>query len=126
MGTILIVTDDQLINTTLGELLDRMGHSVIFAHTLKNGLERAIAEQCDVILLNVRMPDGNGLSALTNFKEVPYNPEVVVITDHGNSIFFRTLNCAGIGFINNQDDYFPFYIPLFNAINNALEIGASS
>lgn len=84
MGTILIVNHDPLLCSTLGERLEKKGHVVISAHTLKNGLERAIAEQCDVILLTVRMTDGDGLSALGHFKAMLSNPEVIVITDDGN------------------------------------------
>lgn len=85
MGTVLIVNNNRMLCSTLGELLERMGHSVISALTLKSGLELAITEGCDAVLLDVRMPDGNGLEAISDFREMTSHPEVIIITGYGNS-----------------------------------------
>jgi two-component system NtrC family response regulator len=51
---------------------------------LKEGIETAASEPFDVILLDVRMPDGNGLEALPEFQSTPSRPEVIILTGFGD------------------------------------------
>lgn len=84
MGNVLIIDDDQTIRDALSRVVARLGHTPSLAATLSEGLARAGGEDVDVVFLDVRMPDGNGLDAIGEIRNAPSNPEVIVITGWGD------------------------------------------
>lgn len=83
MAQILIVDDDIVLCTMLMEQLQRNGYETTSANTLQQGLALAHENDWDVILLDVQMPDGNGLEFLSDFSNTPSSPEIIIITGHG-------------------------------------------
>lgn len=83
MARILIVDDDIVLSTMLSEQLQRKGYETKISNTLQQGLSLARKGGWDVILLDVQMPDGNGLEFLQDFIATPLDPEVIIITGHG-------------------------------------------
>jgi two-component system NtrC family response regulator len=63
--------------------LEHINHECVVCDTLKEGIDEASRNTYDVVLLDVFLPDGNGLNELKKFNSVPSAPEVIVIT--GNS-----------------------------------------
>ncbi len=80
MAAVLIVDDDRQMNAALGEVVTELGHTVDAAYTLADGLERVRRNGCDVIFLDVRLPDGNGVDAVPAIRALPNAPEVIVVT----------------------------------------------
>lgn len=73
MANILIIDDDQSICTALAKIIKRMDHEVVYALTLKEGLYKVSSLAFDVVFLDVRLPDGNGLDALPRIREMSGN-----------------------------------------------------
>ena len=84
MANVLIIDDEIAICELLARLIKREQHSVEYALTLTQGMERAADGDFDVIFLDVNLPDGNGLKALPAFKKAPSLPDVIIITGEGN------------------------------------------
>jgi two-component system, NtrC family, response regulator len=84
MAEILIVDDDKLICEQICSSLTRMGHHSQYALTLRKGLERVASGPFDAVFLDVRLPDGNGLEAIPDFRSAPSSPEVIIITGEGD------------------------------------------
>ncbi|WP_306535552.1 sigma-54 dependent transcriptional regulator [Geobacter sp.] len=84
MAAILIIDDDESMRSSLWHMVKRMGHQVESAATLGEGLEKAAAGAFDVVLLDVSLPDGNGLDVLPDIQRTPGEPEVIIITGYGN------------------------------------------
>lgn len=84
MGTILIIDDDSGIRDSLSLMSERLGHQALQAGTLADGLQVADQHPVDVVFLDVRMPDGNGLDALERLERTAANPEVIIITGFGD------------------------------------------
>ncbi len=61
MGLILIVEDEKLLRWALTEQLKRANHEVHAAANLAEASENLDAHQPDVLLLDISLPDGNGL-----------------------------------------------------------------
>jgi two-component system NtrC family response regulator len=84
LGNVLIIDDDQTIRDALSRVVTRLGHAPQMAATLSEGVRRAGDRDVDVVFLDVRMPDGNGLDAISDIRRAPSNPEVIVITGWGD------------------------------------------
>ena len=80
MPNLLIIDDDPMVCSMLAQRFENIGHTAKYTHSLKAGLELAQKEEFDVVLLDIFMPDGNGLEMLSRLRQVAYNPEVIVIT----------------------------------------------
>ena len=84
MARVLIIDDDDTICSSLSFVVKRMGHEAVCANTLGAGLELANSQPFDVVFLDVRMPDGNGLEMLPKIEETPSSPEIIIITGFGD------------------------------------------
>jgi two-component system, NtrC family, response regulator len=84
MARVLIIDDEETIRQSMSLIGKRSGHETICESTLAAGLHRAAAEECDVIFLDVRMPDGNGLEAIAALAQTPSRPEIIIMTGFGD------------------------------------------
>lgn len=84
MAQILIIDDDRDMSFTLCRMVEDMGHAPTDAFTLKEGLEKASAHDFDIIFLDVRLPDGNGLSIIPRLQESSLPPEIIIVTAYGD------------------------------------------
>ena len=76
--------DEESIRVSLEEILREEGYKVSSVPTLKEA-ERKISEELfNVVLLDVWMPDGDGIEFIDRIKEISPDSVVVVITGHGN------------------------------------------
>ena len=85
MGNVLIIDDDLDIRDALTRVVTRLGHQARTAATLDEGRRLAGAGDVDVVFLDVRMPDGNGLDAIADLRKSASAPEVIVITGWGEA-----------------------------------------
>ena len=84
MANILIIDDDRLICDAIANAVKRMGHNITCHSTLQEGLRAARSEPFDIVFLDVKMPDGNGLDILPGIRETPSAPEVIIMTGFGS------------------------------------------
>jgi CheY-like chemotaxis protein len=66
--TILVVDDDPIILSTLGDLLRAHGHRMLEAANGRDGLSLARDERPDLILVDHHMPDMDGLAVVEALK----------------------------------------------------------
>jgi two-component system, NtrC family, response regulator len=84
MAKILIIDDDTLIVKTLSRIFVEMGHEVSAALRLQEGVVKAGSEAFDVVFLDVRLPDGNGLEQLPVIQSSGAMPEVIILTGYAD------------------------------------------
>ena len=77
---ILVVDDDLAIRTTLGGLLQRHGYEVLPAATAAAGLAALCKEAPDVVLLDLGLPDADGLETLDIFRAKQTDAAVIILT----------------------------------------------
>ena len=58
---ILIVEDDKVLNKTLAYNLTADGYEVTSAYSFQDAVERLKKSEFDIALLDINLPDGNGL-----------------------------------------------------------------
>jgi two-component system, NtrC family, response regulator AtoC len=79
----LIVDDDADVLQVLAEFVEREGFAVTTAPTLAQARTELAASPRDILLVDVHLPDGNGLDLLDGL-EPAARPEVVLITGHAS------------------------------------------
>ncbi|MGH8614017.1 MAG: ANTAR domain-containing response regulator [Gammaproteobacteria bacterium] len=75
---ILIIDDDRVVLATLSHGLRAAGYEVIGSGLAAEGLERAKAEQPDLVLLDVRMPDLSGSEVARRLREETRIPYIIL------------------------------------------------
>src|SRR6476661_5209861 len=81
--TILVVDDEQLIRWSLTTRLTDEGYRVFEADTAANALKR-VREGVDLVLLDYRLPDSDGLAVLKQIKENDPDTLVIMLTAYSN------------------------------------------
>jgi two-component system NtrC family response regulator len=84
VANVLIIDDDESMCYALSRMVGRLGHNPVCADSIAGGLEKTRSENIDLVFLDVRMPDGNGLEALPAIQGAPSSPEVIIITGYGD------------------------------------------
>jgi len=92
---ILIVDDEQLVRWSLNERLTAAGYDVFEAGLAADALERIGSADIDLVLLDFKLPDGDGLSVLKKIKEV--SPEIQVILMTGYSSIETAVEAMKLG-----------------------------
>ncbi len=100
MAKVLIIDDDRMWCKALGHLVAERGHQVDYAHSKQEGLDCTQAHSADVVMLDVGLPDGNGLDLIPHLRSMPPAPEVIIMTAAGNP------DGAELAITNGAWDYF--------------------
>lgn len=84
MIKVLVIDDDLKICLFFSELLEQMGHGFELANTKQAARRLFENHRFDLVLLDLELPDGNGLDLLPEFTGTPHSPEVIIITGTGD------------------------------------------
>ncbi|TAK01726.1 sigma-54-dependent Fis family transcriptional regulator [bacterium] len=82
-GTILVVDDDPDIQEVLRDRLESLGYQVLLAANGREGLELLEKQSPQLLLLDIEMPDMNGLEVLREIRKRENDVTVVMITAYG-------------------------------------------
>ncbi|NPA32105.1 MAG: sigma-54-dependent Fis family transcriptional regulator [Aquificae bacterium] len=82
---VLIVDDEESIVSSLSGILEDEGFKPEGAKTLREALEKLKRVFFPVVVLDVWMPDGDGVDFIDVIKEVSPDSVIIVITGHGNT-----------------------------------------
>jgi len=82
-GLVLIIDDEAEIRESLQTLLELEGYEVETASTGNEGLSRSGDRPFDLVLLDLALPDKNGLNVLAELHERDSQLPVIVITAYG-------------------------------------------
>jgi two-component system response regulator AtoC len=83
LNSVLIVDDQKLIRNSLKSALNNEGYRVLIAETGKEGLSFFKKENIDLVLLDIRLPDANGIDVLKQIKAVNDDVIVIMMTGYG-------------------------------------------
>jgi two-component system phosphate regulon response regulator OmpR len=97
---ILIIDDDQRLCAMLDQYLSQSGYEVTSRHTVADGLIEQRRANPDAIILDLMLPDGNGLDVCTKLRESTGVP-IIMLTARGDS------TDRVVGLEMGADDYLP-------------------
>lgn len=79
--TILIVDDEEVLRQVISSSLQRKGFKIISASSGRLALEEFKNQPVDLVLSDIRMPDGDGMFLLKELRKLdPKNPPIVFMT----------------------------------------------
>ena len=82
--SVLVVDDELLIRKSLGKVLRASGYTVDLASTGAEGLEKVGSLKPQVMILDMRLPDTDGVSVLRRARELDPLLQVIIITAYGD------------------------------------------
>jgi len=84
MATILLIDDDSDFRDSVQILVCSLGHECLAAADLKEAKGLLQEAALDVVLLDVYLPDGNGLEEIATFQRASGAPQVIIVTGQGD------------------------------------------
>lgn len=96
---LLIIEDNMALALVMREGLEKCGFSVDISNTATDGEEKAMINGYDAILLDLNLPDKDGLNVLTSLREQKLQTPIVIITARGD------VSQRAYGLNSGADDY---------------------
>jgi len=97
---LLVVDDDKKLCRLIKDYLEPLGYEVVLAHTGKEGLDKALSERFDAVILDIMMPEMDGLDVLRRLRAASTVP-VLMLTGLGEE------SDRIVGLEMGADDYLP-------------------
>ena len=108
---ILIIEDEENLLFLTKKELEKEGYQVDFATNLKQAVDKIISSSYDCILLDIMLPDGNGLQILKKKKNIEREDSVIILSAKDS------IDDKVIGLDLGADDYLakPYHIAELSA-----------
>jgi DNA-binding response OmpR family regulator len=108
---ILIIEDERTLRDSISEYLKENGYVYTTAGTLKKGLEKSTNYIYDCVLIDIGLPDGNGMDIISTYKK--NNPHTGIIIISAKNSLEDKVNGLQFG----ADDYLtkPFHLSELHA-----------
>ena len=114
MGTVLLIDDEEKLRSLLSRIIKLEGFTVHEAPTLKTGLKLLEKEVIDIILCDVKLPDGSGVDFVNTVKPKYPAVEIILLTAYGNiTDGVQAMKNGAFDYITKGDDNNRI-IPLLN------------
>jgi DNA-binding NtrC family response regulator len=104
-ATVLTIDDDDMIRGFFGDLLEEEGYEVLTAATGAEGEEFLRKRPVDVVLLDLRLPDVDGITILRRIKRQDLNVHVIMLTAHsGVETAVEAMKLGAYDYIDKPSD----------------------
>jgi two-component system NtrC family response regulator len=114
LGTILLIDDEDKLRALLKRIIGLEGFTVHEAANLKIALKILDKEHIDVVLCDVKLPDGNGVDFIKQIKAKSPEIEIILLTAYGNiADGVQAMKSGAFDYITKGDDNDKI-IPLLN------------
>lgn len=103
--TILLIDDEEQLRKLLTRVISLEGFTVIEANTLKSASQILLHQAVDVVLCDVRLPDGNGVDFVKLVKDRYPSVEIILLTAYGNiADGVKAIKNGAFDYITKGDD----------------------
>ena len=105
MGNILLIDDEEKLRGLLSRIIRLEGYQVLEAADIKAGMKVLEKEPVDVLLCDVKLPDGNGVDLVAGLKEKYPSLEIILLTAYGNiKDGVQAMRLGAFDYITKGDD----------------------
>lgn len=108
---VLLIEDNVELASSISAFLAREGYICEVSYNMRDALDKLISFQYDCVLLDIMLPDGNGLEILRFMRKDQMHSPVLILSAK------NSLDDKIIGLEEGADDYLtkPFHMPELNA-----------
>lgn len=99
MTKILLVEDDETLSELISEYLSEQGFSVVIRADAKSALDTAYEQKFDILILDVKLPKGDGFSLLSSLRRLGNDTPAIFTTS------LNTIDDLEVGYKSGCDDY---------------------
>lgn len=96
MASVLVVDDEQMLCELLRATLSRLGYEVLIASGGREGLDQYRRHRPQVTVLDLYMPDMNGVEVLRQIRHVDPQASVVMLTGGGTDALENQARTLGV------------------------------
>ena len=96
MTKVLVIDDEEGIRNLLDTLLSRKGYDVVLADGGRKGLELFRRERPDAVVLDLKMPEMDGVTVLTQLRNADQTLPVIMLTGAGTPETERQMYALGV------------------------------
>jgi two-component system, NtrC family, response regulator AtoC len=84
VACILIIDDEEIFCRNTVKFLQKFGHTANMALDARSGLVQFSTQQPDLVILDYRLPDVDGISVIRQLRELDSEMPILMITGHGS------------------------------------------
>ncbi|RPD38679.1 response regulator transcription factor [Chitinophaga barathri] len=108
---VLLIEDNVELASSISEFLAREGYICEVSYNIRDAQDRLISFQYDCVLLDIMLPDGNGLDILSFMRMERIQSSILILSAK------NSLDDKVIGLEEGADDYLtkPFHLPELHA-----------
>ena len=92
---IIVVDDDLMVRKTLEDYLRKKRYSVKSVQTIKDAQKQLLKDSYDLIFIDLKLPDGDGMEILKELQQLPNAPMPIMISAHGS--MESVIDCIRLG-----------------------------
>lgn len=96
MAKLLVIDDEEGIRNLLGTILRRKGYDVVLADGGPNGLELFRRERPDGVVLDLKMPEMDGVTVLQQIRSINPDQPVIILTGAGTPEREQQVRALGV------------------------------
>ena len=117
---ILIIDDEEKLRSLLARIISLEGFEVLQASDCRSGLKKLAQVDIDVVICDVRLPDGSGVELAKAIKEKYPSIEIILLTAYGNiPDGVQAIKNGAFDYITKGDDNSRIIPLLYNACEKA-------
>lgn len=122
---ILVIEDDPTVRTLVKAVLEHRGNQVSVAETASEGEKIALADPFDMIILDLRLPDGNGYDVCSRIRDKEISTPVLVLSaEHETDVKVKVLNAGADDYLTkpfNSDELMARIEAIARRSSNSIE-----
>lgn len=120
MAKILIIDDEKAIRGSLKEILEYEKYKVDQAEDGEEGLSKLSKEKYDIALLDIKMPNMDGMEVLQKAMEAGVDTQFIMISAHGNiETAVEATKLGAFDFIEKPPDLNRLLVTIKNALDKS-------
>ncbi|MEP6711006.1 MAG: sigma-54 dependent transcriptional regulator [Ferruginibacter sp.] len=105
LNRVLIIDDEEKLRSLLARIIQLEGYEVLQAGSLKAGIKQLEKETVDVLLCDVKLPDGSGVDFIKAIKKDYPGIEIILLTAYGNiTDAVQAMKNGAFDYITKGDD----------------------
>ncbi|MDH5680943.1 MAG: sigma-54 dependent transcriptional regulator [Spirochaetota bacterium] len=119
MKKVLIIDDEKIIRDSYIKILKAYGFKPVESNNVKQALELFTSDRPSAVILDLKMPDADGVDVLQDLKKIDHSVPVIIVSAYGSiPTAVEAMKLGAYDFIPKPPDFDKLVVALQRAIEN--------